>query len=366
MLAKFQIELPFEVAVPPDHKHDPIKYHEGDCAVRIDAPYNLSESKPYHWFGGIQFDGQPCQVADILTVWFEKPSFARTLNQSLEPSDATLQRALDEFVNRIRFIAEFSQAQRFVFSNAKWKITYLNDDLSALEKVEGLVRTRSGGEFNYTTVVCDDELWTAMRSLPNDFEAPAWHDIFLDAKACLPHIGSGVVLAATSLELFISDVLDRLVTSSAVPAELWGWINKPRSNNPLVDEQFDTLLHVLCGHSLKEDNKLWQAFMNLKNARNNYVHGGIARISHNAPQLSIEDATALILHARKIIERVTLWLPEKYRAPFFVRNDPRGERTIITMRPSGLDPNASFQLELKAGTQVVAIPRRTNYVSWSQ
>jgi hypothetical protein len=366
VLVKFQIELPFDIAVLPDQTLEPFEYQDGECVVRVDAPILFGKSRRYHGFDGVFFDGKPCIAANTLVVWFEKQSFERRAEHRLEPSDVMLQRAVDEFVKRMRFVAAAPKIRPFAFSSVRWKVTYLNNDKSELEKIEGFSRSQSGGGFNYSTIVCDDELWAAVRVQPLDFRVPAWHEIHLDAYACLPHVGSAVVLAVTSLELFISDVLDRLATGSDIPRALWVWLNEQRSNQPSIEDQFDALLRILCGHSLKEDNSLWEAFKKLKNARNNYVHCGVTRTTRDGSQLSEEQAAVLVRDARRIMDRVTLWLPENYRVPFFVRRDARSERMSINVRLNELDPSGSLQLNPKGGTKITAAHRKPNTVTWSQ
>jgi hypothetical protein len=160
-----------------------------------------------------------------------------------------------------------------------------------------------------------------MFSLPATFEPPAWHTLLLDAQAALPHVGTAVVLAATALEVFIADLLNLLAKESAAPKPLWDWIvdrDDDFFKQPTVSEQFDTLLKVFTGHSLKEENVLWQAFANLKNARNKFVHEGVARIGNSESSVSQADALALLGHAGAIVEQVREWIPEKHQWPVFV------------------------------------------------
>ena len=62
--------------------------------------------------------------------------------------------------------------------------------------------------------------------------------------------------------------------------ELWRWINQRGDwrREPTVEEQYDTLLKVLTGHTLKEDQDLWELFKHLKTARNSFVHEGMAKV----------------------------------------------------------------------------------------
>ena len=64
-------------------------------------------------------------------------------------------------------------------------------------------------------------------------------------------------------------------------------------------------------NSLKENNLLWEAFSNLRDARNTFVHEGMAVIGCNP--VTVEKANELVLYTEKIIKVVREWLPEKLR-----------------------------------------------------
>ena len=97
-------------------------------------------------------------------------------------------------------------------------------------------------------------MWQDIHELPPDYEPPAWEELLLDAEAEFPRIGPAIVLAATALEVLISQVLDRLAAQSSLPAPLWQWINR-RGEEPAVDQQYDALLKFFTGHSLKEETR---------------------------------------------------------------------------------------------------------------
>jgi hypothetical protein len=366
VLAKLQVSLPFEVAVLRDAQYDSEEYMEGSYLVKIEVPFCSGAPGRLDRPDEMLFDGQPCDSADALVIWFEKESFDRRVGHTMDPPDSLVQQVLDRFVRRLRFISEAKDARPFNFTSVRWSLTYLNDEKAALDKQEGLLRKRHGSRFTYSTIWCDHEVWNATRLLPTDFDVPAWHEILVDAQACLPHVGSAVVLAATALELFITEVLNRMAKNSNVAPPLWNWIIGRKANEPFVDEQFDTLLTVLCGHSLKEDPALWEIFKNLKSARNNYVHTGIAQVSREALPLSPDQSQLLIQGARKIVERVTGWLPADARWPVFTRQDQSGGRGIIRKRIASTGTVGSF-LVVNGGSDanLHIAPSSPNVVRWT-
>lgn len=175
-------------------------------------------------------------------------------------------------------------------SKTDWTLRYLNDDGSELDQKKGLFR---GNFFKRIDCSCT-ALWDAITP---EYEVPPWVSLLLDAEQVLPEVGPSVVLGATALEIFISSILNPLATDSSIQPELWGWINSRNQwmANPSVAEQYDTLLGVLLGFSLKEDNDLWKAFSNLKKARNSFVHEGVAKVG--GKPLSEDDVKILLENA---------------------------------------------------------------------
>lgn len=102
-----------------------------------------------------------------------------------------------------------------------------------------------------------------------------------------------------------------LLWSEVCPPPLWDWISNREGRilqQPSVEEQFDVLLKEFCGHSLKEEAGLWEAFKNIKNARNTFVHEGTAKIGQSI--VTADNAAALIPRINDIISKVREWIPE--------------------------------------------------------
>jgi len=102
---------------------------------------------------------------------------------------------------------------------------------------------------------------------------------------------------------------------SVVPRSLWTWINDRGDyrKEPSVLDQYDTLLKVFTGRSLRDEAELWEALRNIKDARNSFVHEGKAMIGKR--DVSLADARALLAKAERIVQWVELFLPETARRP---------------------------------------------------
>src|SRR5262249_10800817 len=76
-------------------------------------------------------------------------------------------------------------------------------------------------------------------------------------------------------------------------------------------------LEVFTGKSLKRDRKLWEAFQNLRSARNSFSHGGKAVIGKgaSAKEVTPEKAAELVGAANAIVDWCETLLPAAVRRP---------------------------------------------------
>jgi hypothetical protein len=329
MLARLILALPFNIAVPEGAMFDTYAYEDDGYEVRVFPPGRTDRPLFGDVPDGIMINDARAFVANGLRVDFRRESFDRTRDHSVDraglptwdPPEAVVTRAIDSFLKRLRYVTRGAQIHRVGLQDVSWRLHYLNDDGSELPIDSALHRALGSVAFRWSLIGLNPDVWEQIHSLPPDFEPPVWDTLRLDADAALPNIGTAVVLAAACLEVFISSVLDQLAAGSTVPPALWAWVNKRGGKRrdplkePSTEEQFDSLLHLFTGHSLKEEGRLWEAFMNLKTARNAFVHEGIAQVGRTP--LSVEDAAGLVARIRDIINWVKQWLPIDFRWPEF-------------------------------------------------
>jgi hypothetical protein len=96
---------------------------------------------------------------------------------------------------------------------------------------------------------------------------------------------------------------------------LWHYINNrgDYQKDPSVKEEYDVLLRALTGRSLKEEPVLWEAFCNLRGARNALVHGGTLTIGGRP--ITRNQAYELVGRAKEIALWVESLLPGSARRP---------------------------------------------------
>jgi hypothetical protein len=314
MLARLHIALPFAFTVPDGEAYSIYVYEDEGYEIRIYPPKRSDQPSPNTVADGIYIDEKLAFQANGLRIDFRKDDFDRRTGVECDPPYHLMQRTVNFFLRKVRFVTRGFQVTSVNFPQVPWRLRYLNDDETELETVEGLVKERGTIAFSFSWIVITPSIWDDIHRLDVDYAPPEWDSLYLDAVATLPDIGPSIVLAVTSLEVFISHVLDALAIKKVAPPQLWDWINNREwLREPTVEEQFDNLLKFLLGSSLKENSTLWEAFKNLKAARNSFVHDGVAQIGKKP--VTEDEARRLVEHAAKIISFIRAKLPEELRWP---------------------------------------------------
>lgn len=336
MIARLHVQLPFIVAVPNAVEFSLHPYQDEGYRVCVYPPVRSPECTAGDDVD-VRMGGRQSSFCDQLRIDFVCGSFSRGPTD-IDPPMTVIQRAVDSFVARLRHVGNAPQARPVPWPMATWHLEYLDDSGHELERDESLVRGRGGRTRSVSYVGLSEAVWEDIHALEPEFEPLAWEELLLEAQFELPRIGPSIVLSATALEVLISSSLQSLAGVSA-SAPLWQWVDN-RSDflkRPTVEEQFDSLLEIFTGHSLESDHELWQLFMNLKKARNAFVHTGVAVIGRE--QVSIEKAAELVQGAVRIADQVRAWLPEDYRWPTS-RHDLKLETTMWPFGRPELQPSA--------------------------
>lgn len=317
MLARLFVAVPFHLAVPDGRRFNVYTYEDEGYLVNLYPPSRSDRPAPGDIPDVVKMNGAPAFVANGLGIEFRRESFDRVRGHSWDPPEAVINRAIDSFLTRLRYVTRGAQVHRVPLRQLHWQLRYLNDDGTELEEDSAMIRGLDGIVFHWSLVGINETVWEDIHRLPADFAPPPWDDLLLDSQAALPHVGTGVVLAATALEVFIAQILDALAARSDVPADVWKWLTDRGEwlRDPTTEEQFDVLLRHFTGHSLKEDGVLWEAFKNLKSARNSFVHEGVPKVGGKI--VSVTDAARLLARANEIINRIKGWLHAELRWPEF-------------------------------------------------
>ena len=315
MIARLIVRTAFTIDVPEGVQFEVPTYESNGYVVCFYPPKRSKEEEARSAGKEVTIDGTATFSADLIHIDFVKNDFNRSRDIECDPPFSLIKDFLDHYLIRLRHITKSPIIRASEFPHCDWRLNYLDDDGKELSQVEGLLRKRGGMSFSVSWIALTGVMWRDIHAIPDDHVFPPWEELLLDAAFPGTSVGNSIVLAATALEVFVAHVLDVLASDSPTPKELWTWINNRQDHlrEPSVEEQFDVLLKMMCGHSLKEDSKLWEAFKNLRAARNSFVHSGMARIGKSGEVLDDSKAKAFVASALAVIEKVKSWLPEKHR-----------------------------------------------------
>jgi hypothetical protein len=311
VLARAYIKLPFTILVSQAEHFTPTPYVLDGYRIATSCPQSSGALKANQDNEQYTINGFKAFQTDILIIEFRKSEFDRALSSEPDPPIALINRAINSFLTRLRSVTDSIQIDKVEIPNTSWELHYLNDDGSELDKDERFLRFRGGHFGNFGWTAMNKEIWDQTNSLPYDYLMPVWHDLILRAYGALPSIGPAVVLAYTAVEVFIAQLLDELARQSKIAPELWTWINdrdKDFEKCPSIEEQYDVLLKLLAGESLKNRKALWQGFKQLRKARNSFVHEGCALRLDDKKPLSATEAKELVAAAWNIISFVRVEL----------------------------------------------------------
>jgi len=272
----------------------------------------------------IIMDGAPSIPGNLIQIDFLKDDFDRRRLESLTLADWTNRgdppivvafEASNRILSKIRAVARGGVIKYVDLERDWWRLDYLTDSEEEFPDDPALIRRKFGAPFNLAVTGVSSSVWAHIQELPPDYVPPGWDNLLLDAEALLPNVGASIVAVNAALEVFIKSCLDRLISGSSISPKLWEWINERNDwrKQPSVSEQFDVLLEVCAGRSLMEEPTLWEAFRNLREARNEFVHKGKPIIGGSEVTVSV--ATRLINRANEIVNWVEALLPADQRRP---------------------------------------------------
>lgn len=312
MIARLYIVLPFSVQIPENEPFKIFRYEENGYGISVHPPVKSDVPASAGTADKIFMNERPTIYCNVLRVYFHREEFDRLEGSEIDPSIDFMAKTVNLFLGRLRYVTRAPGARPVSLKDTPWKLRYLNNDESELKEEKGLIRGHGAIPITLKYIGITKEIWADIHDLPPDFQVPVWNELILDAYDTLPQIGPSLVLAATALEVFIAQTLDKLAKQSSIPESLWSWLNKrDYLKAPSIEEQFDDLLKMLCGYSLKEDLELWEPFKNLKTARNTFVHEGIAKIGQTP--VTKEKALQLLASVVKIFDSVRERLPDELK-----------------------------------------------------
>jgi hypothetical protein len=257
----------------------------------------------------IKIFDQDTLEANLLKIDFKAPDFDRRRGHEQEdPPSALVFSIANRWLGVLRTVLQSPHIRSIEATEWFWRLDYTTDAGEELPSSVDLFKMTTGMRFSQSLNILDKAQWDAAVNFTLDADIPIYIPLILDAKATLPDIGTAITLASIALETLIERHLGRLAAAKCAPPELWSWITKRGFKEPSTEEQFDRLLKILSGKSLKDEPPLWKAFKNLTQARNNFVHRGRAEIGEEL--VTVQEAMRLLEMTKDIIKWVEGLAPE--------------------------------------------------------
>ena len=360
MIARFRTLLPYliwmrqdDTFVPEEFDRDGFRFkvyapHQAPANATAladpmitasDAVYALHPADPSLIDTAVALGGKSTVRANVVQIDGSKPDFdrRRTTAGNLAADDPPINllfEVLNSMLYRLRSVTRSPFIHPISQQASNWRIEYLTDAGEPVAREEEKVKARSSIGFSCQITGLTAEQWHAFIGLPRDFHTKAWEELLLDAEAHLPDVVPAIVLSAVALEVLIGNSLSALAPADHPAAELWHYINNRGDyrKEPSVKEEYDVLLRALTGRSLKEEPVLWQAFCNLRDARNAMVHRGTLTIGDRP--ITRHQAFELVGRAKEIANWIESLLPGGARRPAEIPCKLEVQRLLLVNRSS--------------------------------
>lgn len=269
---------------------------------------NLAPEKSPKITNNVLVNGEKTISVNVLQINFHKDNFKRKKVKEVkkkpdcDPSLDVLFNYANMFLRMLRTITKGDYIKPVSYDMCIWRIDYLDDEGKVLQEEPNKIRVILSSRFSWKVAALNELVWESLTKIPVNYEPPRWESLLLDATCILPEIGPAIVLSFTAIETIISSACDILAKKEDKTNKLWKWLNSRDVywKQPSIKDKLDSIFKILANVSLKADRRdLWDDFIKLHKARNNYVHKGKVRI--NGQELNVEETKTLIHRAREIV-----------------------------------------------------------------
>jgi len=282
MIAQISIQLPFILNVTDFENVEITSFFEDGYEISFYPFLSVPERK--YGEAIIKINGKVTSYVDILHIVFMKEIFDRRESSKFDPPEPLIEKVANDFLIRLRYVTNNSSIQPISDFSTTWKqVHYFNDDWSEIvDNQADQIIIRMTDIKSVAVSPITEEIWNDVNSIQPYSITPSWNKLLLDANAVLPGIGPAIILAFTSLEAFISNILDLAAINKQIDVGLWDWFYAKAKFNkkPSIEDQYGFLCQYLLGETIKDSQQLWSAFKKLQEARNTFAHRGVAMVDN--------------------------------------------------------------------------------------
>jgi len=112
------------------------------------------------------------------------------------------------------------------------------------------------------------------QQLNSGVETELWEDFIVDAKVALQEddLNRATLYAAIGCEIFVKGYTEKAARNAGISQKFWKYLE---SRRPRVSDFYDSVLHLVKGHSLRAENlEMYKLVERLNRARNDIMHRG--------------------------------------------------------------------------------------------
>ena len=338
MIAQFRVALPFTVHLQAGMQYREVEEERSVGRVTIYPPMQAEGSTPAIGTSklvsikavnarlrprssamsmeALNVDGVPALPMDLMQVDVHRGSFERG-EGSDDPPVAEMFTIVNEFLLAIKAVANAYRLVPVEPESAIWRMEYMADDRTQLPTDPRKHAARTSAKFKYESNVLLPEAWNKAAAVRRTHPLNVWNELMCDAWRALPEIGPAIALANAAIEVLAKEAVEMLVPRGDVVERLWEWLTDRDEwwREPSIAALFSELLPAVGGKSLKDETRLWEAFQNLRTARNKLAHEGVAKIGNAL--VDEPRARSLLEKADEIVEWVEVQLPAEKRRPLY-------------------------------------------------
>lgn len=314
MIAVFWLELPFYFLIRATEELQQFKYPHENYDVRflgLQTSAALTESGLKASIGGAEAHCVDRLVIGFMAENFE-PNFSENLmERRVDPPIEEVFRAANRFLHQLRARLRSAYMERVTPHNTPWQLEYYDNAMTPIAQERGWPKVAAGtpeDDWRMATVLSSED-WLAAATPKGRGPLLQWEMFLLEARRNLYSPVYAVVLADAAMELLANGAVRIIaqVTKQDVPT-------RTMQNGDVVEEKrpqklFHTGLKKLVGISMRDNNVLWDAMVDVSQLRNDILHDG--RFKAGETRATPENLDRLIRNLWQVVEIVAKYLPKE-------------------------------------------------------
>jgi hypothetical protein len=254
-------------------------------------------------------EGKKCIAVQFFEFYLKADVFP--FDNECESLRKTIQSVIDYWFTTLRYVSNFVKLKPFEIYRTFYDINFTSDDGEPITIPDlRLIR-----RVNVLYYIITNEMWNEATQIPYEYSLPQWKITLLDSRDLVNNPGSALVLAFSSLEIYINELLIKHVNLFENEQNKYRYLDKIQNVNTNIYDKFCTLSKKILGFSLKKNDVLFNVFKNIKEARNCFIHNGT--LIFNRTEITPVSIVSIINKIESIIHFYEVNINEEYRTKIY-------------------------------------------------